>query len=48
VASETLAHLLERQERHDKAIEVYERLILLNPEKSAFFAKKIEELKKLL
>lgn len=46
VASETLAILLARQGHADKAIEMYERLRLLFPEKSAYFAARIENLKK--
>jgi hypothetical protein len=46
VASETLATLLARQGNFQKAIEMYERLILLFPEKSAYFAGQIEKLKK--
>jgi tetratricopeptide (TPR) repeat protein len=48
LASETLAELLIRQEQFQKAIAVYERLILIFPEKTAFFAGKIESLKNLL
>lgn len=46
VASETLAILLARQGHTDKAVEMYERLRLLFPEKSAYFAARIENLKK--
>ncbi len=45
VASETLAELLTHQHQNEKAIEVYERLALLFPEKSDFFAEQIESLK---
>ena len=48
LASETLAILLERQGQFQKAIEIYERLRLKFPEKSAFFADKIQELKNTL
>ncbi len=44
--SETLANLLAHQGQNDKAIKMFERLMVKNPEKSAFFAAKIEELKK--
>lgn len=46
VASETLAALLVRQGNLQKAIEMYQRLILKFPEKSAFFVAQIENLKK--
>lgn len=45
IASERLAELFSQQGHYDKAIEMYERLILKNPEKSSFFAPLIEELK---
>jgi hypothetical protein len=48
VATETLAELLVSQERFEKAIRVYERLRLIFPEKSGYFAEKIEKLKKQL
>lgn len=48
LASETLAELLTAQMQYEKAIQVYERLILKFPEKSAFFAEKISNLKKLM
>ena len=43
--SEPLASLLARQGQRKKAIAMYEQLMLLFPEKSGFFAAKIEELK---
>ncbi len=46
VMSETLAHLYAKQGRPDKAIEMYERLSLVFPEKSAYFAALIGKLKK--
>ncbi|HKK75524.1 MAG TPA: hypothetical protein VJ953_10660 [Saprospiraceae bacterium] len=48
MASETLAELLVAQMQYRQAIKVYERLSLIFPEKSAFFAEKIENLKKLI
>lgn len=47
-ASETLAEILVAQMQYGEAIKVYERLSLIFPEKSSFFAKKIENLKKLI
>ena len=44
VATETLAQLLEKQEHYAKAIKMYERLRLENPEKSDYFAARIETL----
>lgn len=46
--SETFANLLVKQGRIDKAIEVYDNLILKYPEKKIYFAGRIEELKKQL
>ena len=48
LASETLAELLVAQMQYEKAISVYERLILKFPGKSSFFAEKISNLKKLM
>lgn len=48
IASETLAELLARQQQYPKAIDMYERLKLKNPQKSVYFAGKIEELIKLM
>jgi hypothetical protein len=46
VISETLARLFVRQGYREKAIIMYERLILTFPEKSAYFAAEIDKLKK--
>lgn len=43
--SETYAKILVQQNQIDKAIEVYERLILIFPKKSALFVVEIENLK---
>lgn len=44
--SETLASLLSIQGKRDQAVNMYHKLILKYPEKSAFFASRIEEIKK--
>lgn len=44
IISQTLADLLAAQGYSDKAIKMYERLSLIFPEKSSFFANKIKEL----
>ena len=46
IISETLAELMAKQGYTDKAIEMYNRLSLLFPDKNAYFACKIEELQK--
>ena len=43
-ASETLARIYADQGLYDRAIAVYEKLILLYPEKSAYFAALIDKL----
>lgn len=45
VVTETMAEVLLQQGKAGKAIEVYQKLSLLNPDKRAFFAAKIEQLK---
>ena len=45
-ASETLALIYSKQGFYDKAIDVYRKLSLLNPEKSNYFAVRISELEK--
>ena len=46
VLTETMAEVWEKQWNAEKAIEIYNKLSLLEPLKSAYFAAKIEELKK--
>jgi hypothetical protein len=45
VVTEAMAEAFEQQGKHIRAIETYEKLSLLNPAKSAYFAAKIESLK---
>ena len=45
VYSETLAEILENQGYIEQAIEMYQKLSLKNPEKSRFFAARIEKLR---
>ena len=44
IVSETLAHLLTLQGNNEKAIDMYRKLILRFPEKSSYFAAKIEKI----
>ncbi|MBX2963186.1 MAG: hypothetical protein KF687_11790 [Cyclobacteriaceae bacterium] len=46
IVSETLAEILIRQGKKDKAIEVYKKLIWKFPQKKTYFAAQIENLKK--
>ncbi|MBO0933531.1 hypothetical protein [Fibrella aquatilis] len=44
MVTESFAKILARQGKYDKAIAIYEKLALKNPEKNAYFAAKIGEL----
>lgn len=44
--TETFAKILELQKNYDKAIQAYEKLSLKYPEKSAYFADRIDKIKK--
>ncbi|MES1214806.1 MAG: hypothetical protein ABUT20_04740 [Bacteroidota bacterium] len=46
VVTEAMADVWEKQGNHEKAIEIYNKLSLLDASKSRYFAAKIEELKK--
>jgi len=47
VITEAMAEVWEKQGNRAKASEIYEKLSLLNPDKSSYFAAKIEQLKNL-
>jgi hypothetical protein len=44
LASESLARILVRQGKTDRAIEIYQRLMVKQPEKMAYFASQIQQL----
>jgi hypothetical protein len=46
IVSETLAKIYEAQANHGKAIRIYQKLSLLYPEKSSYFAARIKNLEK--
>ena len=46
LASESLAEILNKQGKTEKAIEMYKKLSLRNPQKSAYFAQQIAQLQK--
>lgn len=46
IVNESLAEVYVRQEKYQKAIDIYIKLSLLYPEKNTYFASKIEKLKK--
>ena len=46
IVSESMAAVYARQGKKEKAIEMYQKLSLLNPEKNTYFAAKIENLQK--
>ena len=46
LVTENLASIFETQGKTEKAISIYEELILKNPEKKSYFASRIKNLKK--
>ena len=46
VITEAMAEVWEKQGNPEKAIEIYQKLSLLEPSKSAYFATRISDLKK--
>jgi len=48
IVSETLAEIWVRQRQYQNAIQIYQKLSLLNPDKNAYFAQKIKDLKSLI
>ena len=45
IVTESMAEVLLKQNKRDKALEIYEKLSLLYPSKNAYFAAKIQQLK---
>jgi hypothetical protein len=44
--SESLAEIMVKQEKYEKAIDMYRKLSLRNPQKNAYFARKIDKIQK--